>query len=390
MTDAPVPIEDDYEDDEAPVNAEPIPGEEAPVEEPAEEEKGSKVSSALPDSVAAAVRTAVPMIVGFIVAMLARVGLHVPDTVKDQLTMGLPPVLAYLYWLIAHQLEKKFPKVPWLGSTKKPLYTTPGVTAFSASQLVTYKGKRFSPTVRDSLVELDRLTPHIPVVFAQGGWNAGGVTASAGTHDQDAVDVSVNGLSVDQIRTLVVTLRMLGWAAWYRPYNWDRRGGGAHIHAVPNGWGCLSSGAKDQVEQYRNGTNGLASYGPDNQLGCTSAYRQRTWQGYLATKSTTHVKAATTTAKRAAIPISFSRYQQGVQTGQPNGNVKIVQELLARQKKTHGGSGYYPGKPDGIAGPMTRQAIKDWQIAIGDAGDGVLGPKQFAKLVAWGGYVSVK
>lgn len=152
--------------------------------------------------------------------------------------------------------------------------------------LTTYKGGRFTEAAAASLRELDRLTPDIPVVIVQGGWNGGtgAVKASAGTHDGDAVDIRTRQLTTAQKAGLVRTLRMLGWAAWYRQPNWDRRGGGEHIHAVPNGWGAPSAGARRQADQYRRGTNGLASRGPDDQLGATGAYRTRTWPDYLTSR----------------------------------------------------------------------------------------------------------
>lgn len=43
-------------------------------------------------------------------------------------------------------------------------------------------------------------------------------------------------------------------------------------------------------------------------------------------------------------------------------------------------SGFYKGKVDGIFGPLTEQAVKDWQSANGLKADGIIGPKSWAKL----------
>src|SRR5699024_4966479 len=98
--------------------------------------------------------------------------------------------------------------------------------------------------------------------YTQGGYNAGGVTASAGTHDGGgAVDIDVRGMSRATINKIVNSLRKSGWAAWYRPYIanlWI-----AHIHAIQLGNARASSGAKHQIREYKAGRNGLANYGPD-------------------------------------------------------------------------------------------------------------------------------
>jgi hypothetical protein len=49
----------------------------------------------------------------------------------------------------------------------------------------------------------------------QGSYNKGGVTASAGTHDGGgALDVRAARLTAAQRKTVVLTLRQVGFAAW--------------------------------------------------------------------------------------------------------------------------------------------------------------------------------
>jgi hypothetical protein len=96
------------------------------------------------------------------------------------------------------------------------------------------------------------------LTITQGSYNAGGVAASAGTHDGGGVV----DLSAFEHERKVRALRSVGFAAWYRPAIaglWP-----AHIHAVLIGNAKLSSGARNQVTEYLAGRNGLANRGPDN------------------------------------------------------------------------------------------------------------------------------
>lgn len=95
------------------------------------------------------------------------------------------------------------------------------------------------------------------LTIAQGSYNAGGVAASGGTHDGGGVV----DLDPYQWRRKVRVLRMVGFAAWYRPaipHLW-----GAHIHAVLIGNRRLSAAARAQVTEYLAGYDGLAGNGLD-------------------------------------------------------------------------------------------------------------------------------
>lgn len=95
------------------------------------------------------------------------------------------------------------------------------------------------------------------LTVTQGSYNAGGVKASAGTHDGGGV---VDLAPYDHERKVRV-LRFIGFAAWHRPAIaglWPE-----HIHAVLMGNAKLSSGARNQVTEYLAGRNGLADRGPD-------------------------------------------------------------------------------------------------------------------------------
>ena len=88
----------------------------------------------------------------------------------------------------------------------------------------------------------------------QGGWNAGGVAVSGGTHDLDAIDLGPTSDPVKAVRAL----RRVGFAAWYR----TPPAFGYHIHAVPlmvpsAAYLYLSAEAKMQCDDYLAGGDGL-------------------------------------------------------------------------------------------------------------------------------------
>jgi hypothetical protein len=95
------------------------------------------------------------------------------------------------------------------------------------------------------------------MTIIQGSYNPGGVGASGGTHD--------GGGAVDlvwyDIRRKNRQLRKVNFAGWPRralPGEWSR-----HWHGILIGNDKASPEAKQQVEAYRNGRDGLASNGPD-------------------------------------------------------------------------------------------------------------------------------
>lgn len=94
----------------------------------------------------------------------------------------------------------------------------------------------------------------IPITGAgltQGSYNPGGVSASFGTHDGGgAVDLTVRNIPVDwsikwdDIPLLIDSLRLAGFAAWYRD---EREGLTPHIHAIAIGDRELSPAAQAQL-----------------------------------------------------------------------------------------------------------------------------------------------
>lgn len=117
-------------------------------------------------------------------------------------------------------------------------------------------GKTVDRLTAAALREVERRLGY-SLTVVQGSYNAGGVAASAGTHDGGgAVDL----LAWDW-ENKVRALRAVGFAAWYRPTipgHWN-----AHIHAILIGNPALSQGAKNQVAAYYAKRDGLKSNAHD-------------------------------------------------------------------------------------------------------------------------------
>jgi hypothetical protein len=142
---------------------------------------------------------------------------------------------------------------------------------------VSFEGVTLDSRTCDMFVRL-RWKLSIPLVLTQGSYNAGGVGASAGTHDGGGVfDIRARDLSTaDRYRTVLVA-RQLGFAAWLRTpaqSDWPY-----HIHAVAIGCPDLAPSAARQVTAYKNGRNGLANNGPDDG---PRGYQDVTWESYNA------------------------------------------------------------------------------------------------------------
>lgn len=128
------------------------------------------------------------------------------------------------------------------------------------SDRTTYQGKRVNQGTAQILRAANKMlrtsafgSERENVTMVQGGYNAGGVSASAGTHDGGgAFD-----LTAYNWRNRVKVFRLLGVAYWDRPSLpgvWSHHG-----HGIVCGDGTASRGAKAQVESYFDGRNGLAN-----------------------------------------------------------------------------------------------------------------------------------
>ena len=149
-----------------------------------------------------------------------------------------------------------------------------------AVQIITFRGYRMTAVFRDAILAAEHRAG-FRFTITQGGFNKGGVLASAGTHDGDAADWSIRGLTRAQCATMIEALRWAGIFASLRTRTalWGVRAQGfsaPHVHGVPNGWGSPSAGAKAQAEAYRRGRDGLRANGPDaGGPGHVSTYRHR-------------------------------------------------------------------------------------------------------------------
>jgi len=66
------------------------------------------------------VRTITPIVIGYVVALLVKVGFSVKST---DVTAVLAPVISAVYYLLVHALEQKFPKLGvLLGVPASPSY----------------------------------------------------------------------------------------------------------------------------------------------------------------------------------------------------------------------------------------------------------------------------
>ena len=166
-------------------------------------------------------------------------------------------------------------------------------------KLITRNGGRYTPDFDAALLDAEKEAGGT-WWRTQGGWNAGGVAASAGTHDQDAVDYSVTGKSEAEVARLITACRKRGLVASFRTTKtpkWGVRAQGFssyHVHVVGNLWGYQSSGAAYQAREYRAGRDGLRGKGPDKGgPGHTRAYTSVTWPSYLAAKKAAAAKPKT-------------------------------------------------------------------------------------------------
>jgi hypothetical protein len=140
----------------------------------------------------------------------------------------------------------------------------------------TYGGETVNVRTKRMLIAAaHKLAPNCTLDLTQGSYNPGGVPGSAGTHDGGgAADLNVNHRCGRTIRFTLKKLRRVGFAAWHRLPSqgpWEE-----HIHVIAVSDPDLSTGAQDQVGDYYEGRNGLASGAPDD----GPKVPKRTWEDY--------------------------------------------------------------------------------------------------------------
>lgn len=172
----------------------------------------------------------------------------------------------------------------WTKDVLPPPPPPPEPTVDIATQRVLFEGKRTTTRSVRMVKEaryLFRLRGggNYPAI-TQGGYNKGGVAASAGTHDRDAHDYGTSGFSRTRRLLWEWCAWEVGFASWRRSYIaglWP-----AHDHALPKG-GDLSAGAKAQIVQWNQGDNALKSDDPYPRIE-SSGFKARTWESYLNTR----------------------------------------------------------------------------------------------------------
>lgn len=184
---------------------------------------------------------------------------------------GLPGVTSATRLAAAYGFELKR-KAPGTAPTRPKPPAQPSTSTSEADYLTApepghdyrrlgYGGRTVN---RRTAAQLDLAAKWAGVSFTltQGSYNAGGVRASAGTHDGGgAVDIATNSWSSATRKRVVLALRKAGFAAWLRT---PAQGFSYHIHAISIGDREASRGAKNQVQSYFNGRNGLANNGADD------------------------------------------------------------------------------------------------------------------------------
>lgn len=213
------------------------------------------------------------------------------------------------------------------------------------------------------------------------GWNAGGVAASAGTHDKGGpIDVGQYGQAA---------LRVWWDFGWWMQRRTVAQGfAGDHGHGGPMGCPHGSTLALWQMQIYKQGRNGLRSNGPAEGPWETMP----SWADAIKAKQAAQAatkQQAVSKAWSARLPISYSAFLRGVtgvERGKPTGNVRIIQDIL-RGKRFLDAS-HVTGIWDPETGSAWDAFIKAKGIKRGDQGRPTW--QGFASLVADGGWRGVQ
>lgn len=126
---------------------------------------------------------------------------------------------------------------------------------------VVWRGRVFNRRTVVMLEAVEKLLGDELTIF-QGSYNSS-VGASAGTHDGGgAVDLWCSSTPVARV---VRVMRVVGFAAWFRPELWSggKRVWGNHVHAIAIGDREMSLGARAQVVDYFAHRDGLKSHAHD-------------------------------------------------------------------------------------------------------------------------------
>lgn len=133
-------------------------------------------------------------------------------------------------------------------------------TVTAGSRTDSYGGKRVNTRTANMLRAADGMLSW-SITLTQGSYTSSNPD-SAGTHDGGGVvDISVSNLTTTQRWQTVRALRTVGFAAWLRT---PSDGFAYHIHANGISDPDMSRAARNQVNDYYYGRNGLANHAADN------------------------------------------------------------------------------------------------------------------------------
>lgn len=207
----------------------------------------------------------------------------------------------------------------------------------------------------------------IKIEPAQGSYNKGGVSASAGTHDGGgAIDIRVRQYTDKERNKVLTAMRAAGFAAWYRPEVPDLWG--PHIHGIAIGDKDVASGAAQQLVAYKNGRDGLSGNRPDS---FPHPDPQPVWDwetGGPVIPGGPVFKPEPVKPAPKPKPVLPKVKAADVQYGSKGPAVEVVQAALVKVG--------FPVVVDGVFGTQSRRAYQAYQKSLGLRGsmaDGVPG-----------------
>ena len=245
----------------------------------------------------------------------------------------------------------------------------------AAVPYIWWRGKRFTPAMRDAIKAAEQRAG-FTFNITQGGFNSGrgAVSASAGTHDGDALDVSIRPTQAETA-VMVEALRWAGIAAWLRTTKrsmWGTRAqgfGSYHVHGVPNGWGLPSRGARLQADRYRGGGDGLASNQRDLGPGHTYAYRNQRTPRTPATPGLppSGVEGPPQKPTPAPIPVPAPKEELSmadikVITDALAGQASLIAKLRAEVALVRAENAYTKLQNEALAASLDKVPLLNWQF----------------------------
>lgn len=255
---------------------------------------------------------------------------------------------------------------------------------------VNWRGVIVDSRTAAMLAEANRLLPSISFWPVQGSYSTG-VSASGGTHSGGgAVDITLTNLSDAAARQIETVMRRVGFAAWYRPAipgTWNR-----HVHGIAMGCADASSAAKVQMQNYKDGDDGLV--GPGRDTG-DRRYVKVTWESYVAGLKT----PAPPAPKPGRAVVSVTHLLAAIAHDRPaptGAKSAYFAEVAVVENALHGLGLLAGGLVDGSAGTSSfgaGSAYAAYQHSLGYSGkdaDGLPGLTSLTKMSERFGFTAAK